>query len=254
VAFDSPIAKSSERWVLVTGGSRGIGRAIVEDLAERGWNVAIAHLRDIESATAAAEVVAECGRRAIVHTGNLGNPEECVRLIERLGVEIERLDGLVHCAGLGALTPALEARPGRWRIAWDTHVGALLELLRRGRDLMAPDGAVVAMTSLGTRRVTPGYATIAAAKAALETLVRYLAVEMADSGISVNAVCGGPVQTDSLRSFAFHDDLERAACQSIAGRLGRPTDIAPIVAFLLSPDSRWIRGQVVVADGGFGLV
>jgi NAD(P)-dependent dehydrogenase (short-subunit alcohol dehydrogenase family) len=254
MAPGNSIAESTERWVLVTGGSRGIGRAVVEDLARRGWNVAIAHLRDTASAMNVAARVEEWGSQAIVHTGNLGDAEECGRLVERLTSEVGRLDGLVHCAGLGALSPALDARPGRWRVAWDTHVGALLELLRQGHDLLAPGGAVVAMTSLGARRVMPGYATIAAAKGALETLVRYLSVEMADSDIAINAICGGPVETDSLRSFAFHDEVEETSRRSVAGRLGRPEDIAPIVAFLLGPDSRWIRGQVVVADGGLGLV
>lgn len=187
----------------------------------------------------------------MVHTGNLGDPEECGRLAERLREQCGRLHALVHCAGLGALAPALEARPGRWRMAWDTHVGALVELLRQ--DLLAPGGTVVALSSLGARRVTPGYAPIAAAKGALETLVRYLAVEMAEKDIAVNAVCAGPVETDSLRSFGFHDAVEAASRRSVAGRLGRPTDIAPVVAFLVGPEARWIRGQVVVADGGFGL-
>lgn len=247
----APLNTATGRWALVTGGSRGIGRAVVDELAGGGWNVAIAHLRDTAAAEESATAVRARGAKVMVHTGNLGDPEECGRLAERLREQCGRLHALVHCAGLGALAPTLEARPGRWRMAWDTHVGALIELLRQ--DLLATGGTVVALSSLGVRRVTPGYAPIAAAKGSLETLVRYLAVEMAEEDIAVNAICAGPVDTASLRSFAFHDAMEQASRQSIAGRLGRPTDIAPIVAFLLAPGARWIRGQVLVADGGFGL-
>lgn len=245
---------ASRSWVLVTGGSRGIGRGIVREMARRGWNVAIAHLRDVAAAEQARAEVEASGGEALVHAGNLGDPAECVRLVEAVRGGPGRLDGVVHCAGLGALAPALDARPGRWRMAWETHVGALVEILGRGRDLLAPGSAVVAVSSLGARRVLPGYAPIAASKGALETLVRYLAVELADHGIAVNAVRGGPVDTDSLRSFEAFDELDRWSRRSIARRLGRPEDLAPVVAFLLSPESRWIRGQVVVADGGLGLV
>lgn len=235
----------------MTGGSRGIGRAVVAELAGGGWNVVLAHLRDRAAAEESAAAARDHGASVVVHTGNLGNPEECGRLAERVRGEAGSLHALVHCAGLGALAPALEARPGRWRLAWDTHVGALIELLRR--DLLSSGGTVVALSSLGTRRVTPGYAPIAAAKGALETLVRYLAAELARKDIAVNAVCAGPVETDSLRSFAFHDAIEAESRRSAAGRLGRPADIAPVVGFLVRPEARWIRGQVLVADGGFGL-
>ena len=237
----------------MTGGSRGIGRAVVEELAARGWSVAIAHLRDVPAAESAAAAVQARGGRAIVHTGNLGDSKECERLIQHVRTEAGHLNAIVHCAGLGAITPLLDAKPGRWRLAWDTHVGALLEVVQRGRDLLVPGAAVVALSSLGSHRVTPGYASIAVAKGGLETLVRYLAVELAGMDVVVNAICAGPVETDSLRSFSFHDAIEEASRRSIAGRLGRPADIAPIVAFLLEPGSRWIRGQVLVADGGFGL-
>ncbi len=247
----APLETPARCWALVTGGSRGIGRAVVEQLAGCGWSVAIAHLRNTAAAEESATAARARGAEVIVHTGNLGDPEECGRLAQRIWREAGPVSALVHCAGLGALAPALEARPGRWRMAWDTHVGALIELLRS--DLVAPGGGVVALSSLGAHRVTRGYAPIAAAKGALETLVRYLAVEMAEKDIAVNAVCAGPIDTDSLRSFAFYDEVEEASQGSIAGRIGRPADIAPIVAFLVGPGARWIRGQVLVADGGFGL-
>jgi NAD(P)-dependent dehydrogenase (short-subunit alcohol dehydrogenase family) len=99
----------------------------------------------------------------------------------------------------------------------------------------------------------PGYAAIAAAKGALESLVGYLAAELNPMGVNVNAVCVWPVDTDSLRAFPAYDSLARLSAERLPGRLGRPEDLAPVVAFLLSADAGWIRGQVLVADGGFGL-
>jgi enoyl-[acyl-carrier protein] reductase III len=222
-------------------------------LAERGWNVAVAYLQNHDAANEVAAAVKSRGRDVLLHAGNLGSAETCGALVERLEVEAGGLDGLVHAAGLGALSPVLQTRPGRWRLAWDSHVGALIELVSRARRIFRRGGSIVALTSLGSSRVMPGYGPIAAAKGALETLVRYLAAELAEEDINVNAVCGGPVDTASLRSFSTLEALDAESRRRIPGRLGRPEDLAPVVAFLLSAQARWIRGQVVVADGGFSL-
>jgi enoyl-[acyl-carrier protein] reductase III len=215
--------------------------------------VAIVHLQNEAAAAETAREACARGARVLVHRANVASGDEVEELVARLSREAGRLDGLVHCAALGAPADTLDRRPNRWRLAWDTHVGALIDLLARTRPLLCEGAAVVALSSLGARRVMAGYGPIAAAKGALESLVAYLAAELAGSGVNVNAVCGGPVDTDSLRRFPAFADLERQSRQRPSGRMGRPEDIAPIVAFLLGPGARWIRGQVVVADGGFGL-
>lgn len=240
-------------WLLVTGGSRGIGRAVAVEAATRGWDVVVAYLRNEDAARQTAARVTESGRRAVLFQGNLANPDECGRLVAHVRAAAGRLDGCVHCAALGALAPATETRANRWRLAWDTHVAALLELLSRGRDTFRPGATVVAVSSLGTERVMPGYAPLGAAKGALEVLVRYLAVELAPSGINVNAVRAGPVDTDSLRAFPWFGDLEAESRRRPPGRLGTPEDVAKVIIFLLGPDAAWIRGQIIVADGGFSL-
>ncbi len=244
---------AANRWVLVTGGSRGVGGAVSGELAARHWNLIIAYLRNDAAAEEVAERVRASGQRVLLHKGNLASAQEYQALVGRIEGEVGRLDGLVHCAGLGALSPATATRGPRWRIAWDTHVGALVELVTRGRHLFRVPAAVVAVTSLGARRVLPGYASIGAAKGSLETIVRYLAAELAPTGINVNAVCGGPLDTDSLRSFPQYAELESESRRRPPGRMGRPADLAPVIGFLLGPDARWIRGQVIVADGGFDL-
>ena len=248
-----PEKEDGHPWALVTGGSRGIGRAVVLDLAARGWNVALGFLRNEEAAEEVASAVRALGREALLCPYNLIKVDERKELMTRVGEVTDHLEGLAHAAGLGAPTPAVGARPSRWQMAWDTHVGALLGLIEVGRGLLRDPSSVVAFSSLGAHRVMEGYASIGATKGALETLVRYLAVELAPDGVNVNCVRGGPVDTDSLRSFPTFDDLVEESRRRPSGRMGRPEDIAPLVSFLLSQDARWIRGQVIVADGGFGL-
>lgn len=244
---------SSERWALVTGGSRGIGRAVALELARSDWNVGIVHLRNDDAANSVASAVQASGQKCLVYRANLAKPDECSAVVERFREDAGPLAGLVHAAGLGSLSPALATRPARWQIAWDTHVGALVALASAAQTLFAERAAIVAFTSLGAWNVMPGYASIAAAKGALESLVRYLAAELSPRSVNVNAIRGGPVDTDSLRSFATFSEVEAASRRRQPGRLGLPEDIAPIAAFLLGPGARWINGQVITADGGFGL-
>jgi NAD(P)-dependent dehydrogenase (short-subunit alcohol dehydrogenase family) len=242
-----------ERWALVTGGSRGIGRAVALELAGRAWHVGIIYLRNEEAAAAAAESVRAKGRKCVTYSANLAKPDECAGVVERFAADAGPISALVHAAGLGALSPALSTRPARWQLAWDTHVGALLSLATAAQPHFAERASILAFSSLGASSVMPGYASIAAAKGALESLVKYLAAELLSCGVNVNAIRGGPVDTDSLRSFATFADVEAESGRRAPGRLGRPEDIAPIAAFLVEPDSRWINGQVITADGGFSL-
>jgi enoyl-[acyl-carrier protein] reductase III len=114
-------------------------------------------------------------------------------------------------------------------------------------------GSIVALTSVGSFRVLPGYAAVGASKAALEALVRYFAGELAPE-INVNAVSGGPVRTRSLDYFPDRDRIiDEWTARTPAGRIAEPEDIAEVVSFLLSDRARWIRGQTVIADGGMTL-
>jgi NAD(P)-dependent dehydrogenase (short-subunit alcohol dehydrogenase family) len=247
------VSAEGDRWALVTGGSRGIGRAIALELASRGWDVGIVYLRNEAAAAGVLDRIRALGRRGVGYCANVTKPDECADVVQRFATEGRSFRGLVHAAGLGALSPALSTRPARWQIAWDTHAGALIALVTAARPHFVRGAGVIALTSLGASRVMPGYAAIGAAKAALETIVRYLAAELGPDGVNVNAICGGPVDSDSLRSFTTFADLQRESTQRPSQRLGQPEDIAPIAAFLLSREAQWIRGQVITADGGFSL-
>ena len=244
---------SDRPWALVTGASRGIGRAVTLELARTGWNVVGGYLRDEASAAETATSAQALGAQVVMHRGNVGAADERRALVGLAAERTRVLAGFVHCAGLGALSPTLATRPARWQLAGDTHFLAFVDLVSQARPLLARGSGVVALTSLGTTRVSPGYASIAAAKGALETTVRYLAAELAADGVTVNAVCGGPVDTGSLRGFATYPQMVEESRRRPSGRIGEPEDIAPVVTFLLTPAARWIRGQIIVADGGFSL-
>jgi NAD(P)-dependent dehydrogenase (short-subunit alcohol dehydrogenase family) len=247
------VSGAGDRWALVTGGSRGIGGAVAVDLARRGWNVGIVYLRNEDAAQSVARSIRDAGGRCEMYCANLAKPDECTEVVQRFVGDAGSIGGLVHAAGLGALSPALATRPARWQLAWDTHVGALISLASAAQTHFANHASIVAFSSLGSLHVMPGYASIAAAKGALEALVKYLAAELTGHGVTVNAIRGGPIDTDSLRSFATFAEVEAESKRRAPGRLGRPEDLAPIVAFLLSPEARWINGQVITADGGFSL-
>jgi enoyl-[acyl-carrier protein] reductase III len=131
---------------------------------------------------------------------------------------------------------------------------ALLLCAQQAAAVLRPGGAIVSISSLGSGRVVPAYGAIGASKAALESLTRSLAVEMAPAGVRVNAVSGGVVDTASIRHHPGWEELgARAKAQTPSGRLGTPEEIASVVLFLCSPAASWIAGQTIVVDGGMSL-
>ena len=151
--------------------------------------------------------------------------------------------------------PALTLDARSWRRTVQINAEAFLLGAQLAAPLMRRNGGgrVIGLSSLGSRYYVPSYAALGAAKAAIESLARYLAVELAPD-INVNVVCGGFVDTDSMRMVPDYDTVVRTVAeQTPARRVGRPEDLAAIVAFLCSAESDWIRGQTLVADGGFSL-
>ena len=237
--------------VFVTGGSRGIGKAIAVRFAELGAaRVAIGYLRNDRAADAAAEDLRALGAEPVLVRGNVSG-ERVLSQVAELGP----LDALVHNAATGVIRPALEVEPKHWDWTLEANARALLSLARVAAPLMQPGSSIVGISSLGATRVLENYVLVGTSKAALESLVRYLAVELAPRGIRVNAVSGGVVETDALEHFPNREQmLEAARTRTPAGRMVEAQDIADAVAFLCSPEAEMIRGQTVVVDGGFSLL
>lgn len=242
------------RVALVTGGSRGIGRAISLALARRGASVVVVYFRNRSAAREACGLIEDHGVKAVPIRANVGDEDQLGGVFDEVAETFGRLDVFVSNAATGVIKPAAELDERAWRWTMDANARALFLGAQRARSLMTDGGSIVALSSLGARRVLPGYAVVGVSKAAIEALVRYLAVEFAPD-VQVNGVSPGVVDTDALRHFPMRDAmLARAMETTPAGRLTAPADVAGVVNFLTSDAATMITGQVIVVDGGQSLV
>ncbi len=241
---------------LVTGGSRGIGRAIAVRLAQAGADVAINYLRQRTAAEETVALIEQTGSRALAIRANVGEPEAIPAMIDEIKQKFGRLDILISNAASGVLKPALELNERHWHWTMDINAGTLLPLSQHTVPLMGPEGGhIIAVSSLGSVRAIPNYAAVGASKAALESLIRHLAVELASRRVNVNAVSAGVVDTDALKHFPNREELlEASRAKTPTGRLTTPEDVADIVLFLCSPLAQQIQGQTVVVDGGYAIM
>ena len=236
--------------VLVTGGSRGIGRAIALRFAQHGAaTVAIGYLRNDTAAEATAEEIRALGAEPVLVRGNVSS-ERVLRQV----AELPPLTALIHNAATGVIRPALEAQEKHWEWTMTANARALLSLTQAAAPKMQPGSSIVALSSLGSQRTMENYVLVGTSKAALEALVRYLAVELSPRGIRVNAVSSGVVDTGALEHFPNREEmLEMARSRTPAGRMVTGDDLAGVVEFLCTPVAGMIRGQTIVVDGGFSL-
>jgi enoyl-[acyl-carrier protein] reductase III len=237
--------------VLVTGGSRGIGKAIALRFAGLGASrVAIGYLRNDRAAEEVAEELRAAGAEPLLLRGNVASE----RVVEE-AASLGPFDAVVHDAATGVIRPALETEDKHWDWTLSANARALLSLARRLAPEMRAGSSFVGISSLGSIRVLENYVLVGVSKAALEAVVRYLAVELAPRGIRANAVSAGVVETGALDHFPnrermISEGLERTP----AGRLVEPRDVAEAVCFLCSNAAEMVRGQTLVVDGGFSLL
>ena len=238
------------RAVLVTGGTRGIGKAIALRFAALGAKtIALGYLRNDSAAEAAAEELRAAGAEPVLVRGNVSS-ERVVQECAGHGP----YDAVVHNAATGVIRSALETEDKHWDWTLSANARALLSLTRAAAPAMPQGASVVGISSLGSVRVLDNYTLVGVSKAALETLVRYLAVELAPRGIRVNAVSAGVVETGALEHFPNKDAMLAMGARNPVGRLVTPEDVAGVVTFLCSPEADMIRGQTVVIDGGWSLL
>ena len=242
------------KTALVTGGSRGIGKAIALEFAARGADIAFNYIRSHKAAAQTQSEIENFGVRCLRVRAHLGDPDKIRQLFEQVSAEFGRLDVLVNNAASGVQRSASELEEKHWD--WTLNVNAKAPWLCavEASKLMANGGSIVNITSQGSQKVLPYYFSVGTSKAALEALTRYLAVELAPQGISVNAVSGGYVETGALDYFPNRESMLEAGARTPAGRMVTAEDIARVVAFLCSEDAAMIRGQVIVVDGGYTLL
>ncbi|RMI39991.1 SDR family NAD(P)-dependent oxidoreductase [Streptomyces triticirhizae] len=239
------------KGAVVTGGSRGIGRAIVERLAADGATVVFSYARAEDAARDVAEAVAERGGTAHPVRADFADPEAPRRLMERADQLLDGLDVLVNNAtGPLAPTPLTEITEEDLDQALNITVRAAFLTIRHAADHMRDGGRIISVSTLNTRRQAPGLALYTAAKGALEQLTTVAALELGVRGITANTVSPGATDTELLRGSNPPEVLERIPALTPLRRVGQPADVAAVVALLTSPDAGWITGQNIPATGG----
>jgi enoyl-[acyl-carrier protein] reductase III len=243
--------------VLVTGGTRGIGRAISLRLAkQRPKHIRLVYCMNHEAARNTLEEIQALGVSASLAICDVSDAQMQNEMFGRLREEWGRVDVFIANAARTTFRSAVEMDLRSWRRTMQLNADAFLTGSQLAAEIMRAHGGgrIVGLSSLGSRFYTPSYAALGAAKAVIENLARYLAVELAPFQINVNVVCGGFIDTDSMKMIPRYQDLTQAiVARTPAGRLGQPDDMAGVVAFLCSSDADWVRGQTIIADGGFSL-
>ncbi len=248
--------KLKGKLAFVSGGTRGIGKAVVQKLAEKGADIFLTYFRSRKDAQATEEHIKETyGVECVAHRANMGNMEQVAGIFNAIREKFGKLDIMVSNAALGTYTDMMNINRKDWEISMHTNARAFLQCIQTGIPMMPDHSRIVAMSSLGSIRYIPGYAAIGVSKAAVENMVRYTAIEVADKKINVNCVSGGFIDTAALKVFPNFEQMKKeVTARTPFKRIGKPEEVADVVVFLCTPAASWITGQTIIVDGGYSLM
>ena len=236
--------------IIVTGSSRGIGRAIAERLGANGAHVVVNYKSNADAADAVATAIERSGGKATTIAADVSRPGEVRRLFEAADALFGPPDIVVHCAGVTRFTSTADATDEDYDMVLDTNTRSTFAVLREAARRVPSGGRIVVISSGAAVSTRPHSGLYAASKAASDRLVKVAARELAPRAITVNSVLPGPTLTEDVAASVPAEKLMAIAAEIPLGRLGEPSDIARIVAFLVSDDARWITGQALHAGGG----
>ena len=236
---------------VVTGGSRGIGRAIATALAARGASVVVNCVADRAAARTVVDDIQAMGGQATVVQADVAKADAAVSLFKAAETQFGPVDILVNNAGLARYAPIGEVEEKDFDRLFEVNVKGTFLTCREAARRLAAGGTIVNVTSTVTRVMLPRYGVYAATKAAVEQLTRVLAKELGERQITVNAVAPGPTDTELFRHGKTEDQMAALGDAAALQRLGLPEDIADVVVFLATPSARWISGQCLPVNGGF---
>ncbi len=251
-----------EGAALVLGASSGFGEAIALELAEAGMDIVGVHLdrkSTLKNVDRITHKISGFGRKALFLNVNAASPEKREEVIDKIESQQIRIRVLVHSLAFGTLKPFISSNvreamsQSQMEMTIDVMANSLVywsqDLVRRG--LLGRGGRIFGMTSAGGMRVWPSYGAVSAAKSALESHVRQLAMELAPHGISVNAIRAGVTDTPALRKIPGHEEMiQLAKKKNPSGRLTSPEDVAGVISLLSRPKAGWVTGNVIGVDGG----
>lgn len=248
------------KTLLISGGTRGIGKAIVYAFAKEGCNVAFTYNSNAQIAQEIADDVEKNhGVKCRAYPLNILEPDEYKEVYEQFDVDFERLDFFISNAIIsgravvGGFGPFMRLKPRGLNNIYTATVNAFVVGAQEAAKRMEKvgGGSIISMSSTGNLVYTPNYAGHGTNKAAVEAMVRYAAAELGEKGIRVNAVSGGPIDTDALRAFPNYEEVKaEVVSRSPLSRMGEAEDLTGACLFLCGPGASWVTGQTIVVDGG----
>ena len=242
--------QAPQRVALVTGGSRGIGAAIVRRLARDGFAVAINYASSAHEADALAAEIRDAGGRALAVRADVSKAADVNALFDQVQAELGRIDVLVNSAGVLSVQPLADTTDEQFERTFDINTRGTFNTLRAAATRLADGGRVVNVSSTTIALNLPGYAIYIGSKAAVESFTHVFSKELRGRQITVNAVAPGPVATELFLKGKSPELIEHFTKLPPLERLGQPEDIAGVVSFLAGPDSGWVNGQILRANGG----
>jgi len=236
---------------IVTGASRGIGRAAAIRLGADGFSVVVGYGREQAKAEQAVSAIKEQGGKAFALAADVGSESDVRRLFEHAEKEFGRIDVVVNCAGIMPLSPIAQGDVDAFDRTMATNLRGTFLVFSEAARRLADGGRIIAFSTSAIAKSFPTYGAYVASKAGVESLVHVLANELRGRNITVNAIAPGPVETDMFLTGKTPEQIAQLAKLAPLERIGRTDDIAGLVSFLVGPDGGWINSQVLRANGGY---